>query len=115
MFDAFDYYSIFSRFLVHYCGETPISVRYEYYIIYYAEQIWSDEKSQTCKGPLSPYLPYGACGCESSDLRYIYPPMIYDMTIDQQERFPLNSTDYMDIIIEASDLLEQHLNGVIPV
>jgi len=103
------------RFLVHYCGETPIAVRYGEFKIFYAEQVWSDARAQTCPETIIPVLPYGACGCTIDSLRSLYPPKIYNINLDPQEKFPLNSYEYMEVIETASSLLEQHKQSVIPV
>lgn len=103
------------RFLVHYCGETPIAVRYGQYKVYYAEQIWTNHDAQICPEIVIPVLPYGACGCSPNYLRTLYPPKIYNINVDPGERFPLNSYSYIDIIETASNLLTAHLETVIQV
>jgi len=111
----FDDYISHDRFIVHYCGETPIAVRYGQYKIFYAEQIWSNSRAQTCPEIIIPIIPYGACGCTANSLRTLYPPKIYDINLDPQEKFPLTAQDYMDVIDTASYLLELHMESIIPV
>ena len=110
-----DEYIVHDRFIVHYCGETPIAVRYGVYKIFYAEQIWSNSDAQTCPGTIIPVLPYEACGCEAQNLRTLYPPKIYNIDLDPQEKFPLNAYEHMAIIETASAHLEEHIAGVIEV
>ncbi len=106
-----------TRFLVHYCGLTAIAVRYNEYKIYYAEQIWTNEETQSCGEQIIPTLPYGACLCESVNLRYLYPPKIYNMNIDIEEQFPLDSTtpENQELISKCNELLDEHKLSIIPV